>query len=510
MFKNVFKIYKKYLPFLIILGIIVFTIFIFLYPVAVESTNEQSSNNTHPVTITFKTNPQSDEIIIYCDDIQKIAQTDSQEIVHNDSITYNFGAKLNCQARNIDDGSEFSSWSELVKSSDNPVTFRALEDGELSANFKKSFTITPAIWSSILSGLAIGLLNTLIIVILLYIPTLIKKRRMSKHMKRIVECCSTFSSDIPNDEMKTCLDEISRKTKDDLKQGKILEKHYEILNNKILQIKDTLKSKGEKNQGIFHFFEYTVNQLLSEYQNILPLLYTDISNVLITTAENTNKKINLKENLKPKFIHFLMKYWKVYGGIIPIKKTNLLIGLDVAYRPGKGGYFPVLLFKRRMRNILKILLSSCYFSLKYEKNHQDDIQKVIDKIHSFEEKIFGKEKEKVSPRFDVILRIIPIIVTIITSSILANLLIPALTSFNIYHILEKPLLVFGLVVFGYTVFIIGYWFIYKYIYNGIKWYNKIIRLNRTKDIEANVYDSLVPIQRLFLPYAFPKIDVLLD
>jgi hypothetical protein len=44
----------------------------------------------------------------------------------------------------------------------------------------------------------------------------------------------------------------------------------------------------------------------------------------------------------------------------------------------------------------------------------------------------------------------------------------------------------------------------------IRWYRTLINIHGVKNKEANIYDSLIPIERIILTRAFPKIKRVMD
>lgn len=448
----------------------------------------KTTNITDPVIITFEINPM-DAGDIFCD---------GKKMIPNNREDYEFASKLNCQVR-TKYTSEFTSWSGLVSTSENPIVFRALEDGKLVANLKKPFIIPSDFFVIVAVALLLFVVFNLRILISKY-----RRRSTYLHKSNQIINASVVNSSNNTGESLQLLQTIRNEVMNLFKQGRITEEQYELLTNRIARNIEKIESDKEKKELHPNALLNAVKELTSAYSSVLQLLYIDIASVLTRTATNSSKNTKFSRVLKSE--RLTTAFYK-YSGKTPIERHSFFTWNAWSSRKlfdaGKGGFFAVFLFRRRIRKVFDSILSTCNFLLQYEKEPETvtTIRNVIDHITCSQKSLLGSEKEARSKQIDLVFRIIPIILTVITPPIITTYFAPLATvSFFSF---ENLLYLFYIIYFILLFFIIR-------IHRGIKWYKKIIRITRVQDKESDVYDCLIPMQRLVISRAFPSILGVLD
>jgi len=462
-----------------------------------ELTNDTPSD---PVKVIFQINP-SDGGYIVCDDNEQKGSNESAtdrfvQYASKDSATYIFGRKLNCQVME-NDNFNFSAWSGLVSSSNNPIIFRVLGDGTLTANLKVSSLPGVAFM-----GLIISFIMSILIFFLAPLITILReKHQLTMYRKEINAICEKSKNN-----KEACLQHLEEKTQETrelFKKGRMNPRRYEIIMSTILQSIEKIKRSNIEGEEPLKSLATTICELVIIYNDISHLLICDITNVLVKTAQNTSKDIYLKRLLKDPVIH-LRRTISFISGTRPLPFKR-----HAYYSPGRGGYLAILLFRRRVNIIFNNINSTCHLYLRYEKDPQkiSVIQDIISKVINSQQVLMGSKKEESSKKIDLVLRIIPIIFTIIAPTILITLinqLASSLSNVPIEFII--PYLTIPI----YFIYFIAVVLISRYFTLVLWWYNNIIRISGVEEKEMRVYDYLLPIQRSGIKNAFYTFDESLD
>lgn len=336
--------------------------------------------------------PSTDTVIL------QINPLDSGDIYCNGKqipsnyVKYYNGTQLKCEAKAHSDF-VFNYWSGDLT---NPIKFTVSKSGILAANFKMSFAMD---FLSIPSGLLL-IASFLIILpaILLTIPRYLRIRELNRIKKEIDEVYDHTSDQLKRKER---LGEKSIEIMDKLDKGKIDEKHREILFNIILAYIKKTNDSDTKNEENLNSLAKAIEELTTTYNNILLLLGVDFTNVLMRTAQRTNKHIILRDILKSQKTIFGQRF-QYYQGYLPLKKNQFDIRATiwmpdtVRYNPGKGSYISIFLFKRRARKLFNAILSTCNFFMLYEEDHTklSTIQKIIQDVNKSQKYLLARKRIK--------------------------------------------------------------------------------------------------------------------
>lgn len=328
--RKIKKDYSSLLRGIILAGII---LLLFCFTTEQDSYQQPKINNTvSTVVITFKIDPpESGEIYCYEDE-----QKNPQEF-SNKSITYTVGTELLCQVQTRNDYN-FSSWSGLVSSSQHPITFSVLEDGNLTANLDKPFQI-PSSSSQKTSSYPPEFLSFLVVLLILIIANSVlyyqRRKILSNYLKRIETTCEELKDNKEEclQRLQSIIDELTQL----LEKRKIAEKYYDMIINKTLQKSEEItRIDTESKKEPLDSFNRVLSDLITIYENILPLFDADFRSIV--------KRSTMRKSLEGIF-----KNPFIYGGdITPYKRKNY-----VTYSYARRGYLSSLLFRRRIRKVLK-------------------------------------------------------------------------------------------------------------------------------------------------------------
>jgi hypothetical protein len=469
------------------------------------STQDSEVNNdtpSAPVKVIFQINP-SDAGYIVCDDNEQKASNESAtdsfvQYASNESATYSFGRKLNCQVIE-NENFNFSAWSGLVSSSNNPVTFRVLEDGTLTANLKLASPIIAEIVPFFLYIVIISFALIFISPLFRFFRERFQLNSYRKKIKKEINAIYEKSKD-----NKACLQYLEMQTqeiRESFKEGRIRPTRYEIMINVILQNIEKIKRCNIEGEEPLNSLATAIDDLIITYNDISRLLSGNITNVLVRTAQSTSRDIRLKRLLRDPIIRLnrtILYIMATRPLPFPFKRRAL-------YDPGRGGYLAIVLFRRRVNIIFDSIYFTCHLYLKNEKDPQKirAIQDIISKVTGSQEVLIGSKKEERSKKIDLVLRIVPIIFTILAPTILITIFTSIATS-----LLNIPIEYFFIPF--YLIYFIGSFLILYYFGRVLLWYNTIIRISGVDEKEMQIYDYLLPIQRPAINNAFHVLDGSLD
>jgi hypothetical protein len=231
-----------------------------------------------------------------------------------------------------------------------------------------------------------------------------------------------------------------------------------------------------------------LKELISTYDNLETLIYADFIKALRTISQKSRKDTKLRR----------LGYWNnMMGAGINWYIMNLGFGI-------KGGFLVSVLYKRRAQGLFKVIISTCALYLNNQmspenlKIAEQIIQEIRDKQNSM-----SKLKDESVERFSSILKQLSIILGIpVIATVLWERIVPTLDPLfpNIPQVIlflpSMIILVLEIVMF--------------YILPKIRWYRILLKIYEIKDKKSNVYDSLLPIERIVLSRHFPKIKEVLD
>ncbi len=450
-----------------------------------DSSQQLKSNNTvSDVAITFKIDPESGKIYCYKDEQKNALE------VSNKNETYPFGTRLYCQVQTRNNYN-FSSWSGLATSSDNPITFRVLQEGKLNANLNKPSQVPSVSWQeiseTILTFLSIHqylLIAPLIATVILGVWYYRSWKIYNSYIERIETACEESKDNKEEcfQRLEPIIDELTHL----FKKGKIKQKYYEMIINKILEKSEKIKrTDTESKEEPLDSFARALSELITLYENISPLTTLDFSSILKKTTKSTKMNTYLKGTFKSFFVVSYGKSTSIpFADLVPylIKRKEIVTAIS-----DRGGYLSSLLFKRRIRKVLNTLIASCHIALSHERDPKkvQTIQGIIKKIVSSKEILLTSTGQGFN-KIDLVLRLIPIILSFFAPTILTTLFSPLVVSLP-----SIPLEY--LLYFFYGIYLISFLLITRYIVRVIWWYNKIIRIYRIDEKERCVYDHLLSI-----------------
>jgi hypothetical protein len=169
----------------------------------------------------------------------------------------------------------------------------------------------------------------------------------------------------------------------------------------------------------------------------------------------------------------------------------------------KGGYLSMVLFTRRIRNVMNIILYTFYFYHNEEQSQGEIVKKIIDAVVKFNAELDTSIIVEKSKRFNFILQIvspiiIPLITVVVTSKYLNQIadyffyLINYVASTFSNALNAQQIIIISLVGYFTGYFVV---FLYqKYFSHQINWYQKIIRQNSIRIKEENILASLETLQ----------------
>lgn len=214
-----------------------------------------------------------------------------------------------------------------------------------------------------------------------------------------------------------------------------------------------------------------MEELIIIYKTVHPLFSANLAEALRQSTRNSNVKTKLGS-----------RRW-----------VNYLVGR------GRGGSVAESLFRRRVRKMANRIAAVGYFYMSQKENQENIkiVQKIIHDITTLKKEIEEKEKTgKIASIIQLTSVIVGIVVGIITITgvSLSAIILPSFSWFIFIQVLlpfvlEIPLL---------------------WVYPGIRWYRTVIEMYEIKSKEANVYDSLIPMETIALSRAFPKFRRFLD
>ena len=227
-------------------------------------------------------------------------------------------------------------------------------------------------------------------------------------------------------------------------------------------------------------------ELINTYDNFESLIYVDFLKVLRTTSRKSRKKMKLKSLWFNYEVHWLLM--NSAGGT-------------------KGGFLVSILFRRRAGIVFKAILSTCNLYLTNQPYSENSkiVEKIIELVRN-KQKSMSKIKDESAEKISGILKQITFIlgIPLIASFVWERAVVPALDKVQLSYLQEAFGSLLSLIIF-YSVMIIIF-----YVVPKIKWYRILVKITRTKDKETDIYDSLIPIERIILSRFFPKIESRLD
>lgn len=169
-----------------------------------------------------------------------------------------------------------------------------------------------------------------------------------------------------------------------------------------------------KDEKLSNSFLDSVRELIATYNDTYPLLGVDFSDTLSNTRKFSFTEKQSKENI----LSFISG---AEGRLFRLRLPS-----------GRGGYISIFLFKRRIKKMFSAILTTCYLFINYEKDkEQTRIALEVIKLIKKNEKIASRKMDK-SVTIDFALRLTPIIISIIASSVITGYFIqlfkPLLTS----------------------------------------------------------------------------------
>jgi hypothetical protein len=269
--------------------------------------------------------------------------------------------------------------------------------------------------------------------------------------------------------------------------GKINYSDYEVIVNKILNLLDKIRFAASYDKKSLYSLLESIQELVTVYDSTYSLIGVNMRDVFKKTL---NFSLGEKESEKNLLL------FEAFGG------------------GGRGGYSAIFLFRRHIKKIFSIVLTTCYIYMTNEKDEQQRsiLQEIIKTIKDNEQKFIGKKLEK-SQIYDLLLRLTPIILTVIASGVITGYLLVIRSSLAqttgplLYKFLSEPYLIWLLVT-------LSYWLVLhlseKYIINVRSWYYKLIRANEIERKEIIIFDQLIPLQSAFIRNFSPMVSIVYD
>lgn len=221
-----------------------------------------------------------------------------------------------------------------------------------------------------------------------------------------------------------------------------------------------------------------IKELINIYNNLESLIYADFLRALNATSRNSRKDTKLKD----------AGYWFNWIGA---GSNWYLMNLGFGVR---GGFLVSVLYKRRARNIFKVILSTCALYLIHQTNSENSkiVEGIIHRVRNKQKSLYKIKDESVE-RIGEIVRQLSVILGIpIIASVVWEWIVPMLGKPQFPNIPEGfiSFLFSGVILF---VQLVIYWVMPK-----IRWYRTLMKIYKVKDKERDVYDSLLPIERIVL------------
>ena len=216
---------------------------------------------------------------------------------------------------------------------------------------------------------------------------------------------------------------------------KLGEKDYDELNNKIDNTPDKAREIHiNEEEKLIEPFEKSLFELIKIYKNIQPLLTVNSASFL--------KRTFVKEIPRPK------SWYARYS-------------MSGKIGSGAGGHLTIFLFRRRVKKVFDDIITTSYICLNYEQNPAkiNNIKEVIEKVASAQRNINAMTKRDAPNKTDLLLKIIPIALTLIAPGILTTYFTPIVLSMPSIS-MDLPILFY----IAELIYVILLFFVIKYVH----------------------------------------------